>query len=202
MRIPSTAIGNEVRWTGESLGDAQPSLADPSWGYYPGQSKRAEVRGYEALEEQQEHACLSLLCIISAPSHVMAASQHLTTTARPGLPAITPLIRKVMPTCPPSEPHLCFRQAAFPKRVIMCVRHVQFRSMLAGAVISTIFSIIVHKLNLTTGIVPSLNIAAGLLGFVFLRGWVYLLRLMGIKAHEFTPQASYPRLQRLAGLDC
>ena len=68
--------------------------------------------------------------------------------------------------------------------------HVQFRSMLAGAVISTIFSIIVHKLNLTTGIVPSLNIAAGLLGFVFLRGWVYLLRLMGIKAHEFTPQAS------------
>lgn len=62
--------------------------------------------------------------------------------------------------------------------------------MLAGAVISTIFSIIVHKLNLTTGIVPSLNIAAGLLGFVFLRGWVYLLRLMGIKAHEFTPQAS------------
>ena len=71
----------------------------------------------------------------------------------------------------------------------MFVWHVQFRSMLAGAVISTIFSIIVHKLNLTTGIVPSLNIAAGLLGFVFLRGWVYLLRLMGIKAHEFTPQA-------------
>ena len=68
--------------------------------------------------------------------------------------------------------------------------HVQFRSMLAGAVISTVFSIIVHKLNLPTGIVPSLNIAAGLLGFVFLRGWVYLLRLMGIKAHEFTPQAS------------
>jgi len=67
---------------------------------------------------------------------------------------------------------------------------VQFRSLFSGALIGTIFCIIVHKLNLTTGIVPSLNIAAGLLGFVFLRGWVYMLRVVGIKAHEFTPQAS------------
>lgn len=66
---------------------------------------------------------------------------------------------------------------------------MQFRSLFSGALIGTIFCIIVHKLNLTTGIVPSLNIAAGLLGFIILRTWVFMLRLVGIKAHEFTPQA-------------
>lgn len=67
---------------------------------------------------------------------------------------------------------------------------VQFRSLFAAAIIGTIFSIIVHKLNLTTGIVPSLNIAAGLLGFIFIRGWVLMLKVFGINAHEFTPQVS------------
>ena len=65
---------------------------------------------------------------------------------------------------------------------------LQFRALFSGAIIGTIFCFIVHKLNLTTGIVPSLNIAAGLLGFIFLRTWVVMLRLIGIKAHEFTPQ--------------
>ena len=67
--------------------------------------------------------------------------------------------------------------------------HVQIRALITGAVIGTIFSIIVHKLNLTTGIVPSLNIAAGLLGFIFLRSWTVLLKSCGITPHEFTPQA-------------
>lgn len=67
---------------------------------------------------------------------------------------------------------------------------VQFRALITGAVIGTIFSIIVHKLNLTTGIVPSLNIAAGLLGFIFLRSWTLLVKACGMTPHEFTPQAS------------
>ena len=78
----------------------------------------------------------------------------------------------------------------------MC-RHVQFRALLTAAVLGTIFSIIVHKLNLTTGIVPSLNIAAGLLGFIFLRSWTLLLKSCGIKPHEFTPQAGPHTLPEL-----
>ena len=67
---------------------------------------------------------------------------------------------------------------------------MQLRALASAAIIGTIFSIIVHKLNLTTGIVPSLNISAGLLGFIFLRGWVGVLKVLGIDAREFTPQAS------------
>ena len=71
-----------------------------------------------------------------------------------------------------------------------CGFRLQIRALLTGGILGTIFSVIVHKLNLTTGIVPSLNIAAGLLGFIFLRGWTLLLKSFGIIAHEFTPQAS------------
>ncbi|KAL5549065.1 hypothetical protein UlMin_004296 [Ulmus minor] len=42
-----------------------------------------------------------------------------------------------------------------------------FRAFVVTLVLSTLFTFIVMKLNLTTGIIPSLNVSAGLLGFFF-----------------------------------
>ncbi|KAJ0779563.1 putative oligopeptide transporter, OPT superfamily [Helianthus annuus] len=39
------------------------------------------------------------------------------------------------------------------------------RAFVVSAILGVMFSFIVMKLNLTTGIIPSLNVAAGLLGF-------------------------------------
>ncbi|CAN6441854.1 unnamed protein product [Victoria cruziana] len=49
------------------------------------------------------------------------------------------------------------------------------------------FSVIVMKLNLTTGIIPSLNVAAGLLGF-FIKMWTMLLEKSGLLKQLFTRQ--------------
>ncbi|MFS7944261.1 putative oligopeptide transporter, OPT superfamily [Helianthus anomalus] len=50
------------------------------------------------------------------------------------------------------------------------------------------FSFIVMKLNLTTGIIPSLNVAAGLLGFFFVKTWTKVLERCGMLKHPFTRQ--------------
>ncbi|KAF5445273.1 hypothetical protein F2P56_034338 [Juglans regia] len=44
------------------------------------------------------------------------------------------------------------------------------------------------KLNLTTGIIPSLNVSAGLLGFFFVRTWTKLLQKSGLLKQPFTRQ--------------
>ncbi|KAJ6887714.1 hypothetical protein NC652_028862 [Populus alba x Populus x berolinensis] len=45
-----------------------------------------------------------------------------------------------------------------------------------------------YKLNLTTGLVPNLNVSAALLAFVFLRTWTKLLSKAGIVTAPFTRQ--------------
>jgi hypothetical protein len=76
---------------------------------------------------------------------------------------------------------------------------VQFRALLVGAVVGAIFTIIIHKLSLTTGIIPSFNIAAGLLGFIFIKGWVSFLKLFKFTPHDFTPQVRWgPHIARPA----
>ena len=69
-----------------------------------------------------------------------------------------------------------------------CCMRAQIRSLVAGGVIGALLSIIIHKLSLTTGIIPSFNIAAGLLGFIVLRSWTGLLKRFGLTPHPFTPQ--------------
>jgi uncharacterized oligopeptide transporter (OPT) family protein len=51
-----------------------------------------------------------------------------------------------------------------------------------------VFNFIVCKLNLTTGVIPSLNVAAGLLGFAILKFWTSLLGKAGILKQPFTRQ--------------
>ncbi|KVI07624.1 Oligopeptide transporter OPT superfamily [Cynara cardunculus var. scolymus] len=49
-------------------------------------------------------------------------------------------------------------------------------------------SVIVTKLNLTTGLVPNLNVSAALLAFVFITTWTKLVRKAGFLTTPFTGQ--------------
>ncbi|XP_077248474.1 YELLOW STRIPE like 1 [Tasmannia lanceolata] len=67
-------------------------------------------------------------------------------------------------------------------------KQITIRGLVASFIIGVIFSIIVMKLNLTTGLVPSLNVSAALFAFVFLRTWTKLLQKAGIVSAPFTRQ--------------
>ncbi|KAH7692695.1 Oligopeptide transporter OPT protein [Dioscorea alata] len=62
------------------------------------------------------------------------------------------------------------------------------RGFMASLIIGALYSIICMKLNLTTGLVPTLNVSAALLAFIFLRTWTKLLHRVGALATPFTPQ--------------
>uniref|UniRef100_A0A803QJI7 Metal-nicotianamine transporter YSL7 n=1 Tax=Cannabis sativa TaxID=3483 RepID=A0A803QJI7_CANSA len=67
-------------------------------------------------------------------------------------------------------------------------KQVTIRAILVSFGLSVLFSFIVMKFNLTTGIVPSLNVSAGLLGFFFVKIWTKLLETSGTLKHPFTRQ--------------
>ena len=62
------------------------------------------------------------------------------------------------------------------------------RAFVVSFVLSILFSFIVMKLNLTTGIIPSLNVSAGLLGFFFTKTWTKFLERSGHLKQPFTRQ--------------
>ncbi|KAK3142027.1 hypothetical protein QOZ80_4BG0341230 [Eleusine coracana subsp. coracana] len=62
------------------------------------------------------------------------------------------------------------------------------RAFVVSFFLSVMFSVIVMKLNLTTGIVPSLNVSAGLLGFFFVRIWTKAIESVGLLKQPFTRQ--------------
>ncbi|KAJ8752163.1 hypothetical protein K2173_003771 [Erythroxylum novogranatense] len=62
------------------------------------------------------------------------------------------------------------------------------RALSVSFVLGVLFSFIVMKLNLTTGIIPSLNVSAGLLGFFFVKTWTKLLQKARFLKQPFTRQ--------------
>ncbi|TKY44931.1 metal-nicotianamine transporter YSL7 [Spatholobus suberectus] len=62
------------------------------------------------------------------------------------------------------------------------------RAFVVSFGLSILFSFIVMKLNLTTGIIPSLNVSAGLLGFFFVKTWTKFLDKSGMLRQNFTRQ--------------
>lgn len=62
------------------------------------------------------------------------------------------------------------------------------RAFVVSFVLSILFTFIVMKLNLTTGIIPSLNVSAGLLGFFFVKVWTKFLDKSGLLKQPFTRQ--------------
>nr|XP_043613930.1 probable metal-nicotianamine transporter YSL7 [Erigeron canadensis] len=62
------------------------------------------------------------------------------------------------------------------------------RAIVTSLILSVVFNFIVCKLNLTTGIIPSLNVAAGLLGFAMLKLYTAVLDKFGLLKQPFTRQ--------------
>ncbi|TKY47317.1 metal-nicotianamine transporter YSL7 [Spatholobus suberectus] len=67
-------------------------------------------------------------------------------------------------------------------------KQVTLRAIVVSLVLAVLFTFIVMKLNLTTGIIPSLNISAGLLGFFFVKTWTKLLDKSKMLTQPFTRQ--------------
>lgn len=65
---------------------------------------------------------------------------------------------------------------------------ITVRGLVVSALLGSLFCIITHKLNLTVGIIPSLNVAAGLLGFFFVKSWTGFLSKLGFSVKPFTKQ--------------
>ncbi|KAF5765909.1 putative oligopeptide transporter, OPT superfamily [Helianthus annuus] len=65
---------------------------------------------------------------------------------------------------------------------------ITLRGLIVSAFLGTLFCIIAHKLNLSAGIIPSLNVAAGLLGFFFVKSWTTFIEGFGVSTYAFTRQ--------------
>ncbi|XP_076923719.1 putative metal-nicotianamine transporter YSL6 [Bidens hawaiensis] len=65
---------------------------------------------------------------------------------------------------------------------------ITLRGLIVSCLLGTIFCIIAHKLNLNVGIIPSLNVAAGLLGFFFVKTWTTFVEGLGLSTYAFTRQ--------------
>ncbi|KAG8654913.1 metal-nicotianamine transporter YSL3-like [Manihot esculenta] len=76
----------------------------------------------------------------------------------------------------------------YTSRIAPWNKQITVRGVVASLVIGIIYSVIVMKLNLTTGLVPNLNVSAALLAFVFIRTWTKLLQKAGIVTNPFTRQ--------------
>ncbi|PWA42203.1 YELLOW STRIPE like 3 [Artemisia annua] len=67
-------------------------------------------------------------------------------------------------------------------------KDITVRGIVASLMIGIMYSVIAMKLNLTTGLVPNLNVSAALLAFVFIRTWIKLLHKAGFTTTPFTRQ--------------
>ncbi|KAL3830650.1 hypothetical protein ACJIZ3_019452 [Penstemon smallii] len=67
-------------------------------------------------------------------------------------------------------------------------KQLTFRAAVTSFLLSLVFNVIVCKLNLSTGVIPSLNVAAGLLGFAMVKSWTVLIEKCGLLKQPFTRQ--------------
>ncbi|KAK8593103.1 hypothetical protein V6N12_045190 [Hibiscus sabdariffa] len=65
---------------------------------------------------------------------------------------------------------------------------ITFRGLVVSALLGSLFCIITHKVNLTAGMFPTLNVGAGLLGYFFVKSWTGFLSKLGFQVSPFTKQ--------------
>ncbi|KAM0821543.1 hypothetical protein ACQ4PT_072127 [Festuca glaucescens] len=65
-------------------------------------------------------------------------------------------------------------------------QQVTLRAVVASLALGVVFSGVMMNLVFTSGIIPTLNISAGLLGFFLLRAWTRLLDQLGVSYSPFT----------------
>eukprot|EP00253_Pinus_taeda_P000745 PITA_00745 len=83
---------------------------------------------------------------------------------------------------------LSIEQIFYDKKVPPWWEQITFRAMFLSMLMGIMFCIIVIKLILTTAIIPSLNVAAGLLGYFFIKTWTKFLDKFGLLKTPFTRQ--------------
>ncbi|CAN6276342.1 unnamed protein product [Urochloa humidicola] len=86
------------------------------------------------------------------------------------------------------EEKVSVEQAFADKPVPSWREQLTVRAFVVGALLSVLFSVIVMKLNLTTGIIPSLNVSASLLSYFLVRLWTKAIESMGLLKQPFTRQ--------------
>ncbi|CAJ1932931.1 unnamed protein product [Sphenostylis stenocarpa] len=86
------------------------------------------------------------------------------------------------------EGHMKGEEAFRRTRVPPWIKQITLRAVITSFVLSLVFNFIVCKLNFTTGIIPSLNVAAGLLGFAVIKAYTTLLNNCGLLREPFTRQ--------------
>ncbi|KAL4279791.1 hypothetical protein GQ457_03G014720 [Hibiscus cannabinus] len=74
------------------------------------------------------------------------------------------------------------------KRISPWTKQITIRGLVASLLIGSIYSVILMKLSLTTGLSPNLNVSAALLAFIFIRSWTKLLQKAGFVSRPFTRQ--------------
>ncbi|KAL6508279.1 Metal-nicotianamine transporter ysl3 [Orobanche hederae] len=74
------------------------------------------------------------------------------------------------------------------KRLPPWKNQITVRGIFASLIIGIIYSVVVMKLNVTTGLVPNLNVSAALLAFVFIRTWTKILDKAKLTTTPFTRQ--------------
>uniref|UniRef100_A0A0E0KSZ4 Uncharacterized protein n=1 Tax=Oryza punctata TaxID=4537 RepID=A0A0E0KSZ4_ORYPU len=79
-------------------------------------------------------------------------------------------------------------QAFADKPVPSWSEQLTVRAFVVGFLLAIMFNIIVMKLSLTTGVIPSLNVSASLLGFFLVRLWTAAIERMGFLKQPFTRQ--------------
>ncbi|XP_002986072.2 probable metal-nicotianamine transporter YSL6 [Selaginella moellendorffii] len=65
---------------------------------------------------------------------------------------------------------------------------ITLRALVVSAILGGFFCIITHKLSLTVGIIPSLNVSAGLLGFFMIKFWNGVFTRLNFWSRPFTRQ--------------
>ena len=63
---------------------------------------------------------------------------------------------------------------------------VTLRAVVASVALGAVFSGVMMNLVFTSGIIPTLNVSAGLLGFFLLKAWTRLLDQLGVSYSPFT----------------
>ncbi|RRT65626.1 hypothetical protein B296_00022684, partial [Ensete ventricosum] len=80
-------------------------------------------------------------------------------------------------------------ERAFERQRVPPLREqLTMRALVVSFALSVMLSVVAMRLNLTAGIVPSLNASAGLLGFFFVKLWTKALQHAGLLRTPFTRQ--------------
>ena len=79
-----------------------------------------------------------------------------------------------------------YDHAEVSKRLQPWTQQITVRGVIASIVLGSVYTVIAMKINLTTGILPNLNVSAALIAFVYMKTWTKILQKSGIAAVPFT----------------